>query len=235
MDDKLQTGDVKWTQKDRPFFRFLDNFWYHYKWQTLIVLVLVIFLSVSVAQCAKKQSYDLYVLYAGPYEISGTAEGELSEREEMINALATYAPDRDGNGQKSVAFEPLYVLTDEAKSTADVNVSRLSEDTEILSSELLYSNYYICFLSENVYKSRQNQDLFVKFADYSANESLESVDAYAVRLSSLRISTLPGFDALPDDTVVVLRKLSEVAQKTNGVKNKEIYAAAETAFSALLR
>jgi len=236
-ENKMQTGDVSLVNKDSRLYRFLDNFWYHYKWPTVIVFVLVLFLTVSVVQCAKKQKYDLYVLYAGGHEVSSVTENTvMSERESIMTSLSSYAVDRDGNGQKDVAFEALYVLTmDEASKTEDVNVSRLSEDTDTLYSEMLYSNYYVCFLSENVYKSYQNQSLFVKLAEYTDNTSLEYVDEYAVKLSSLSIASKPGFDALPEDTVLVMRGLSEVAQKTNGKQNAAVYEAAEAALRALLQ
>ncbi len=235
-DNKKETGEVSLINRDSRVFRFLDNFWYHYKAPFLIVLVFAVFLTVSVVQCAKKQKYDLYVLYAGGHEVSGVADGVLSEREAMINALAPYAPDKDENGKKTVALETLYWLSpDEKTKTENANILRLSEDDEILRSDMIFSDYYLCFLSENAYISYQNQTIFVKLTDYTENLSLDYLDDYAVRLSSLAIADMPGFSSLPEDTVLVLRGLSEVAQHTNAKKNAENFAAAEEAVRAILR
>ena len=53
----------------------LKNFWYHYKWHSVVALVVVIALLVCTLQLCKKESYDTYILYAGSKSIGRTGEG----------------------------------------------------------------------------------------------------------------------------------------------------------------
>ena len=72
---------------------WLENYWYHYKWHTIIALFLVITVGVSVTQCAAKPNYDQSaVLYCDRTVMENTAlalEGELTKR----------ATDLNGDGQ----------------------------------------------------------------------------------------------------------------------------------------
>ena len=52
----------------------VENYWYHYKWHTLIALFIVITLSVCILQLCQKNSYDVYVLYAGGGELERTSD-----------------------------------------------------------------------------------------------------------------------------------------------------------------
>ena len=54
------------------FFRWLDNFWYHNKWKTIIVSFLLLTLIVCAVQFAGREDADIYILYAGPYKFGQT-------------------------------------------------------------------------------------------------------------------------------------------------------------------
>ena len=63
MGEKLNTGDPVIVKSG--FFAWLDNFWYHYKWHSLIALFLVFAITVCTLQMCDKESYDIHILYAG--------------------------------------------------------------------------------------------------------------------------------------------------------------------------
>ena len=45
--DKIPEGDIK---EKSPFLQWLDNYWYHYKMQTIVVLVALFVIIVCVLQ-----------------------------------------------------------------------------------------------------------------------------------------------------------------------------------------
>ncbi|MBR5314827.1 MAG: hypothetical protein IKU45_05400, partial [Clostridia bacterium] len=60
--------------------KWLDNFWYHYKWHVIIGLFVIVFLVVAIGQMIDKDKVDAYVMYAGPTSFMP------SEIDEMQNA-----------------------------------------------------------------------------------------------------------------------------------------------------
>lgn len=94
------------TQKSN-FKAWLENYWYHYKWHTIIALFLVVTIGVSVTQCAAKPNYDQSaVLYCDRTVMANTAlalEGELTKRATDLNGdgqvlLGVYDVSYDSDG-----------------------------------------------------------------------------------------------------------------------------------------
>ena len=48
----------------------MQNFWYHYKWHSIVAVVVVIAILICTLQFCKKEEYDTYILYAGSKNIS---------------------------------------------------------------------------------------------------------------------------------------------------------------------
>ena len=60
-------GDVKMSS---PFLSWLENFWYHYKWHTIAALFVLLVTVVMIVNCARREKYDVYILYAGDKAVS---------------------------------------------------------------------------------------------------------------------------------------------------------------------
>ena len=52
------------------FFKWLDNFWYHYKWHTIIAVFAIIVVIVGISQVVSKGTADVGVIYGGPRLLS---------------------------------------------------------------------------------------------------------------------------------------------------------------------
>ena len=115
-DDRL-SGDVK---IETPFTKRLENYWYHYKWHTIVaVFLLVVFLVVGLQMC-KKESYDTYVLYAGDKEISrNSKDGEIPLYNTVLSSLGKAAGDYNGDGEVVVSLTTLLALTNEQIKDAE--------------------------------------------------------------------------------------------------------------------
>ncbi len=215
-DEKLDTDEV--VIKKGKLLSFLDNFWYHYKWHTIVALFLVFAITVCTLQFCNKKDSDVYVLYAGGYEINRRAQdGDMPEYQTICGVLERVAYDRDGDGEATVSLKDLFVLSDEEMREADsvdgkeVNYGLISENRATLGNILVYGtgNYYLTFLSPAVYEEYRKVGEAFLFTDISTlditNESAEICEDYAVKLSSLEFYTLPGISKLPPDTLVCLR------------------------------
>jgi hypothetical protein len=77
----------------------IQNFIYHYKWHTVVALLLVVAILVCSFQFCAKEEYDAYILYAGSKNIGRTAEdGDVAEIATVISSLKRITGDFDENG-----------------------------------------------------------------------------------------------------------------------------------------
>ena len=230
--------EAKATGGRGKFRPWLENFIYHYKWHTIAAVIIIIAVTVCTLQMCKKESYDVYVMYVGGKQFSKIQEdGDTAEYVKMSNSLLRAASDYNGDGEVNLAFDALFLLTpeeiqkknEELKAEGkneQVTTSMISSNSEQFNSRMLYSEYYAILISEEVYKQYLNKNGF-KFSplDGYVKDGTE-VKYYdekkdAVYLNSTGFSELPVICDLPEDTLIVLRPLSEVLDKKENRKNFE--------------
>ena len=91
-EDKIEAGDINIAEKSK-FFKWLDNFWYHYKWTLLIAVFFIVVLVVGLVQLFSKTESDATVMYAGPYQLSND---EINAIRNDLTSLLPY----DFNGDE---------------------------------------------------------------------------------------------------------------------------------------
>ena len=199
----------------------LQNYWYHYKWHTLIALLLVVAILVCTLQFCAKESYDAYILYAGSKSIGRTAkDGDVAEIATVISSLKRISEDFDENGEVSVNFSNyLFLSPDEAKERDDVNEALLMSDRSALGSALEHSEYYLCFISKSVYDQYHKVgelERFISLKEHAdSHPELEYYSDSAILLSSTAASKLPGLSSLPEDTLICIRQPSFLGSKSD--------------------
>lgn len=99
----------------------LSNFWYHYKWASIVVSVTLIAVTIFVIQMLGRTQYDTTVVLAtyGKYVENKSSNGEdasyyLSYLQDEIDGLSkelkAYIPDINGNGSVDVGvFQAKYL------------------------------------------------------------------------------------------------------------------------------
>ena len=92
----------------KKIIKWLDNFWYHYKWPTLIIGFLVIAVSVMSVQYITRDRFDLSVVYAGPFD--PTANQTRAIETELGKLIGE---DFNGDNKKNCQLNEFFLLTDE--------------------------------------------------------------------------------------------------------------------------
>lgn len=202
MEEKHEAHSV--AEQSR-FLRWLDNFWYHYKWQTVAFLAVAILLAVALPQCGKSDGDGVTVTFAGGYVMTG------DEQKGLRNALETVAEGGVVLGQYSIFTEEEIVKNntridpetgkeqlDVAKKNADkaYNQDRIRS----LQSYLMTGDCGVWIVSPYVYET------FIK----------GGINVVAER----RLGDLPIYEAyktmqfLPSDCLVILTRsiLGETAK-----------------------
>ncbi len=215
----------------------IENFFYHYKWHTLVAFVAVIVLVVIGVQMCSKDDYDAYILYAGDHSVSRKENNDIAEYVKITSAIERVSSDFDKNGKTTATLLDLFAPTpvsgkEESSGFSLDNVNTL--EYELISG----SDYYVCFLSEynyNKYKIWDDVEVFAPLAPYAGgNTSLVYYDECAVYLSSTEFYKLDGISSLPPDTLVCLRRLSTVASFFNKRHNEKMYERAEVIIENIL-
>ena len=224
-----------------PFFKWLDNFFYHYKWHTLVALFLVFTVVVCSLQMCAKTSFDLHIMYAGGGEISQrAAENDLSDYQKFTSSVKSFTDDFDGDGAKNINLQVLYIPTEEEireienDPRREVNYTLISSNTETFSQNIYFGEYYICLLSENLFAnwSKKDVQIFAAIDGYTNGNSEDYVYAseYGVYLSSTELYKLPGFSQLPEDTVICIRVFGDFTDNDD----KAVYNNSEKTLRAML-
>ncbi|MBQ8719759.1 MAG: hypothetical protein IJY65_01875 [Clostridia bacterium] len=209
------------TEKKTGFLHWFDNFWYHYKWHSIVAIFLVFTITVCSVQMCTKDNPDAYIMYAGNTVISKTnGEGGISPFQTATASLKKHAEDYNGDGEVYVAFNSLYILNEEEikaiedEGDYDIDRTYIQNNHNELTQMLSYGDYFIFILSTDLYlefSAASELPLFTPLANYASSDSLSYAADDAVYLNSTKLATEPVFCDLPSDTVVCFRVRSEVA------------------------
>ncbi len=226
----------------KTFKEKLVNFWYHYKWHTIVAAFVILALIVCISQCSAKPSYDIQILYAGSAMIKVKNEGaDFSDIENMMSSSKRVVPDIDGDSEQVISITNYFYLSAEEKDALGdgVNEALLESDRKSLDSVIQHSEIYLCFISEAVYNSYkgENGERFASLNEYKEKykEKYPPELFYAdnaIRLSMLDLYKLPGFASLPDDTLICIRTANLLA--ANSKDHKEAIKNANTVLENIL-
>lgn len=239
-------GDIKIKS---PFMKKLENFFYHYKWHTIIGVFVVFALTFCILQTCKKTAYDAYIMYAGGKNLRTVEEGETESTFVILyKTMGFYVGDYDGDGERNASLSDIYLPSpeeiDKLEDEGNVPYSLLEDNDELFRNNLLSGNYYVCLISKHLLDEWTTDDSnpFVPIAPYlpegavisdGESDGYRLASDYGVYLSSTPVGDEPGFKYLPDDTVICIRKYSKAASP--GRRGKIIYENSEKLLRALLK
>ena len=218
----------------------LENFWYHYKWHTIAAVFALFVIIVCTVQCASNTKYDIQILYAGDHVFSRNAiDGTYPV---MSSTLADFADDYDKNGETNVTFLDLCAVNKDEydKMQNAPPLTRVQQDTTTLKQNMDSSQYYICFLSERLFRQysegENNEGRFAKIAGYAADgHEYDYVSEYGIRLSSLDIKDLPGFAGLDaENTIVCIRNVDVTSMIFRKSESQKLFKNSEAMLRELL-
>ena len=229
-----------------PFTEKIENFFYHYKWHTLIALFLVFTVTVCSVQMCQKTSYDAYVLYAGGTYVSQTAaegQGE-SDYQLLLSSVKRFVGDFDEDGARNLSLLNLYIPSEEQlaeKENVEYFYSMISENEDNLQNQLYFGDYYICIMSKRLfdeYAENSDANPFAKIAPYlpeGKTDEYRLASDCGVYLDSTPLADNPGFSHLSgEETVLAIRKYSSFGKRGSDKKARERYAFAESTFRLML-
>ena len=211
MEQNEKMPDVEIAKKG-GFLTWLENFWYHYKWHTIIIGIAVIILSVCLWQTASTEKHDTVIVYAGPMCLS---TGEIRQLEEVLSGVLP--SDRDGNGEKNASMsmyqiyseeqiKELAAETDELGASVSVDITRNSNQYETYSKYMMTGESSVCFVDPWLYEKIPEEYLYPMSKLFGDKMPKGAIDGYGVRLGDTDLYKDYGIvRGLPADTIICLR------------------------------
>ncbi len=196
----------------QTFEEKVKNFWYHYKWHSIFAAFLAIVLLVVSLQMCSKESYDIYVMYAGPRAFSSQEVGFTAVEMEKL------CPDFDGDGKANVSFANLYIVeSEDVKDLPDPGglIMQSKKNYDSFQSEVMTGTYKLCLLDYALYTELSTAGALSDLSLVTTGipeDKLLGEGKTGVYLRDLAIYQNAAFSVLPGDTVVCLRRASAVVQ-----------------------
>lgn len=86
------------------FGKWLENFWYYYKWHTIAIIVVAIGVAISIGSCVNRESVDLCIYY-----LSKDPLVYSEDKINLLHSLEPYVEDFDGDGEVRLELRNYYV------------------------------------------------------------------------------------------------------------------------------
>ena len=134
MEEKMEAREIGAQSK---FVAWLENYWYHYKWQTIIVAFFLMVFLVCVVQCSKVESVDMTVSFCGNDVLSDT------EMEALTKILSDACPeDVDKNGKKTTRLNQHTIFSEEELTALYTDTNEESGETKVDHSSMMSAKGY---------------------------------------------------------------------------------------------
>lgn len=174
--------------------KWLENYWYHYKWATIISAFFITVAVICIVQISSKKDYNIYIRYVGDSVITGT------QYDDMTGALEKIV---SGDKKDSVNFAQVAYISDEDNPYKN---EKNAVARETLSS-MLVQPYYIYIMDLTAYNDYKDSGVFAPLSSIFEEDITDiSYDEYALYLSKTEfLKNAPGMEWVEEDTVIVIK------------------------------
>lgn len=215
MEEKNEKTDISPSVKIPVSERF-ENFWYYYKWHTIIGIALLAVIIVLAVQLFTKTSYDVNIVYAGEKSISvssSTGDG-VTELSLITKAIESVAKDSNNDGKVRFSLRNLHILSAAELSEIKDHNKKIALESSSQSArqelrDIFYTDNFVFLLSDDVFKEYDasgDDSVFVDLSEYCKDGAdYEFASERGVYVSSLPIYESTDLSLLPPDTVLCLR------------------------------
>ena len=207
--------------------KWFDNFWYHYKWETIIILFVLIVLAVVIPQSLTRTKYDTSVLFCGPEFV------DADENAAIESAFRQIMQDYDNDGKKELQLINITAFTTEQANelvkTGSYTMSVLSpylqsNVSDSFSTQIFAGEASVCLLDPYWYSVVREEDGFVPLSEILGYTPEKAIDEYSIYLKDTDFgSFFTAFDCLPDDTVLCMRRMSTASAFLGQKRTEEKY------------
>lgn len=205
-------GENTISVKNNKFLKWLDNYWYHYKWPTIAVAFFAIVIAVCLVQSITNKEKDILVTYAGSTTL------KADEKLDIERVLSENLPEGFGNkGSEGVAGLISYIIYSK-EQIVDMHSKEMYVDADFNTKEYSTLNSQYKTGNGSVYMLERwlYDELVASDTDGKRLKPLKeifgyvpecAIDEYAIKLGDTEIyKNSPELQVLPADTVIFLHE-----------------------------
>ncbi len=206
--EKIEGREIKANSK---FIKWLDNFWYHHKWATIIVSFFVIVFLVCILQMCTREKVDITVVYAGGAFVT---EEKTANVELAIEAVMPEDFDKDGNKNAALIRYEIYSedqIKEMEKDKANGGQGQFVDHSFNSSNYKDFYNYVqtgdasVYFLDPWIFENLKENNRLMEISEVLGHTLEASEDNFGVKLGDLTIyKKYATIRALPKNTVVCI-------------------------------
>ncbi len=176
------------------FRQKVENFFYHYKFQTIAACFLLFVLVWAIVTAIGKEGAEVYLGYIGEYSYSNSEADALGEKMSDLLGL-----DVDGDGRSNIQLNRYHYYSDEQIKELSEKAKEKGEDIgyypvlneknyRYFLTELEGGNTAVWFVSKEVYEMMDKSTLMTVEDALGYLPENGVVDEYAIDCSTLRFS-----------------------------------------------
>lgn len=203
------------------FRQKIENLWYHNKVAIIVIPIFLAFIIIATVQLFTKDEPDANLLYMGPAAVAFKGEGYLQE-----SISTVMREDYNDDGKKYVDYIELTALDPDDTfddETGDFATGYTSYDVqrtvgEAFAAQIIAGDSMIYLLDEKYFKVAEDTGVLMPLSEALGYTPDFAFNEYAVYLRDLDLYYLPGFNLLPDTTMICIRYPVTL---TNGKKEVE--------------
>ena len=215
---------------------WLDNYWYHYKWPTIIVAFFLIVFLVCTLQLCTKESSDIMITYAG------SAYLKTDQQVMLENALEKALPEElAGKKEVTTGVNSYYILskeqieklqnqTDEEGYKIDPGQAFVTEEMSTFTKYIQTGDTTILILEPWIYAElfeNGETDKLVSLQEALGAKPEGANDDYSVRLGDTKLyQKNPQLNFLPEDSLICCLKndISSKKKQALQIEAFKVYA-----------
>lgn len=177
--------------------QWIENYWYHYKWPTVVVLFFAAVISICIVQMVNRTDYNMYVRYVGDQVITDTQYNDILASLGKLKSADKEDPDAEPN-----FAQVAYVSDDENPYKNEINAN-----AKATLSGFIVQPYYIYIMDAAAYELYKSESTFATLNQtFDTDVSDIAYDEFAVYFNKTEFyKNSPGMEWVEDDTVIVLK------------------------------
>lgn len=185
----------------------LENFWYHYKIQTLIILAFAVIITVCIVQMAGRTDYGLYAMYAGPGNINISEDGGRTVYSSLCDAIKQVSGERDLEiSIQCFTYVPKDLAEEYVKKDLYYNAYENEKTHDAYATMIANGKCTLLLLTPELYAEAKEAGALEPLENILGHAPEGAYDEYSFVFSETAFAKyFSGLDKLPDDILIAFR------------------------------
>ncbi len=196
----------KYSKRSPGFKGWMEYIVEYYKWPIVFGVVLVSAILFAISQTASTANPDLSMMYVGPFYMSPDEQDKLGETVAFLSGDT--AGDYNGDGRFRYDFLDLTISHIRDQEGVEYTYDDQNTAYTRFQTELRAGDTLLYFLEPYFYRQALAEGILTPLSQLGVDPAL-SYDGYGIPMGNLDCYELEGFDEMPAEAMVCLRRSPE--------------------------